>query len=75
MLAHLADVRGNDTVMVFLASHGISDEAGNYYFVPRDARSADVDAVLAGKVVGDRASLLGWAVFLSGCDKRLAGEF
>ncbi len=62
ILARLADVRGNDTVMVFLASHGISDDAGNYYFVPRDARSVDVDAVLAGKVVDDSASLLGWAV-------------
>ncbi len=51
-----------DTVIVFLASHGISDAAGNYYFVTRDATPEDVDAVIKG---GERkiTSMIGWATF------------
>ncbi len=30
----------DDTVLIFLASHGLSDRAGNYYFVPRDVTAA-----------------------------------
>jgi WD40 repeat protein len=43
-----ADAGAQDTVVVFLASHGVSDAAGSYYFVPRDARAADVAAVVHG---------------------------
>src|SRR3569623_1469336 len=55
--------RGEDTVIVFLASHGISDAAGNYYFVPRDAAADDVQSVLKGAVDEARPSLLSWLDF------------
>ena len=51
-----------DTVIVFLASHGISDPAGNYYFVPRDATGEDVDAVIKGEP-RKITSLIGWSSF------------
>ena len=47
-LALLADAGADDTVIVFLASHGVSDAAGNYYFLPRDARGGDVAAATRG---------------------------
>lgn len=61
-----------DTVMVFLASHGISDAAGSYYFVPRDALDEDVSAVIRGgsKPVG---SLIGWSSFFDAL-RRVAGR-
>lgn len=58
----LATARGADTVVVFLASHGISDRQGNYYFVPADARNADIKAVQVG--AGTAASLLRWDIFV-----------
>lgn len=36
-LKKLSAAGPRDTVVLFLASHGISDTAGNYYFVPSDA--------------------------------------
>lgn len=59
-LDFIADARANDTVVVFLASHGVADAAGDYYFVPSDARSQDVRD---GIVVGNASSLLSWQVF------------
>jgi WD40 repeat protein len=59
-LKTLAAASGEDTVVVFLASHGVSDSSGNYFFIPRDAARADVDAILAGKPVAQNSSLLGW---------------
>ena len=38
----------DDTVVIFLASHGLSDLAGNYYFVPRDAAPQDIANVQKG---------------------------
>lgn len=59
-LEFLSEAQPADTVMIFLASHGVSDPAGNYYFVPRDAQLADIKAV--GR--GDNAkSLLPWTTF------------
>ena len=39
-----AEAGERDTVVVFLASHGVSDAGGDYFFVPRDARADDVAA-------------------------------
>lgn len=50
----------NDTVVIFLASHGLSDPAGNYYFVPRDVVRGDVVSVQKG---GKADSMIPWAVF------------
>lgn len=56
------EARARDTVIVFLASHGISDAAGNYYFVPRDADPKDVEQLVKGRPPrGD--SLLSWTHF------------
>lgn len=50
----------NDTVVVFLASHGITDPAGNYYFVPRDVERRDIVSAQRGQK-GD--SLVSWTAF------------
>jgi len=60
-----------DTVIVFLASHGLSDRRGDYFFVPRDARAGDVEAVMAsarsGRALaeggGGAPSLISWERF------------
>jgi hypothetical protein len=49
-----------DTVIVFLASHGVTDASGNYYFVPRDVLRSDVIAAQRGQ---EADSLLSWTVF------------
>ena len=68
----LADAQAEDTVVVFLASHGVSDPAGNYFFVPRDARAADVAAVMQG--TGAHApSLIPWTAFFDAL-RRAAGR-
>jgi len=61
-LAGLERAGPHDTVIVFLASHGVADDRGNYFFVPRDARLGDVETLLDGGQPGD--SLVGWADFL-----------
>lgn len=50
----------DDTVVLFLASHGLSDRAGNYYFVPRDASPQDIAKGLEGEKA---PSLIPWTVF------------
>ena len=60
-----------DTVIVFLASHGLSDRRGTYYFVPRDAAGGDVKTVLAsakgGRALAENGteapSLISWETF------------
>jgi uncharacterized caspase-like protein len=59
-LAALNVSNGNDTVIVFLASHGLSDKLGNYFFVPRDAKRADIDTLLDGGSLPEVSSLVGW---------------
>ncbi|HEY6124200.1 MAG TPA: caspase family protein, partial [Steroidobacteraceae bacterium] len=59
-LTALNSSRGNDTVVVFLASHGLSDKQGNYYFVPRDARKPDIDTLLDGGTLPTASSLVSW---------------
>ncbi|MEP7243888.1 MAG: caspase family protein, partial [Gammaproteobacteria bacterium] len=58
-----AQSTGADTLIVFLASHGISDIAGNYYFVPRDVRRGDLDVLLDDKMLPGESSLIGWLPF------------
>jgi hypothetical protein len=63
-LAQLQQAGPDDTVMVFLASHGFSDKAGNYFFLPQDGLFEDVVAVVKGtNDTGKAASLLGWEDF------------
>jgi WD40 repeat protein len=50
----------DDTVLIFLASHGLSDRAGNYYFVPRDVLPQDIANAQKGEKV---TSLIPWTVF------------
>jgi WD40 repeat protein len=50
----------DDTVVIFLASHGLSDLAGNYYFVPRDVVPQDIANAQKGEKV---TSLIPWTVF------------
>jgi uncharacterized caspase-like protein len=59
-LRWLSQPTGNDTTVVFMASHGLSDSAGNYYFVPRDVRRDDLDLLLDGKSLPPESSLVSW---------------
>lgn len=52
--------QANDTVIIFLASHGLSDNAGNYYFVPRDVTRKDVSSAQRGEKAD---SLIPWTAF------------
>lgn len=68
-LEFIKSANAEDTVVVFLASHGLSDPAGNYYFVPRDASIGDVEKLIKGNVRGttgsidNLTSLISWEVF------------
>ena len=57
----LANARGDDTVVVFLSSHGLSDNRGEYFFVPADGKMTDWQAALSGESPGD--SLINWRYF------------
>lgn len=59
-LQFIRQAQAADSVAIFLASHGISDSAGNYYFVPRDATASDLERITSG---GKIESLLPWTVF------------
>jgi dipeptidyl aminopeptidase/acylaminoacyl peptidase len=71
-LDFLADAGEDDTLVLFLASHGVSDAAGNYFFVPRDAQASDVAAVVHGAAT-DAPSLIRWSVFFDAI-RRAAGR-
>jgi WD40 repeat protein len=49
-----------DTVVIFLASHGVTDPKGNYYFVPRDVVRSDIVAVQRGE---KGQSVVSWQAF------------
>ena len=51
----------DDTVIVALASHGLSDAEGNYYFVPIDGQTKDGVGVRLGRE--DIDSLVSWQSF------------
>ncbi len=73
-LSFITQAGPEDTVVVFLASHGFSDAAGNYYFLPRDAKVADLDNVLLGKdSTGKASSLVSWQEFFE-VIRRTAGR-
>lgn len=59
-LEFVRQAQPQDTVVVFLASHGLNDAAGNYYFVPRDVARKDVVAVQKG---GKGDSMVPWTAF------------
>ena len=58
-----------DTSILFLASHGLNDHAGNYYLVPSDGAFTDMRSIIKlqnrgikpVRVVAD--SLIGWRTF------------
>jgi WD40 repeat protein len=59
-LDFLKNAKAEDTVVLFLASHGVSDARGNYYFVPKDAVAQDLKGLQA---VERPQSLMSWQVF------------
>lgn len=51
----------NDTVIIFLASHGLTNIYGNYFFVPRDGSVEDGCRLTENR--NDIETLVGWKVF------------
>jgi WD40 repeat protein len=70
-LDFLADAGARDTVLLFLASHGISDPRGNYYFVPADATTGDWMGASGG--LDEVPSLIHGSVFFDAL-RRAAGR-
>ena len=68
-LDFIKKAKAQDTVVVFLASHGLSDQAGNYYFVPTDATQEDVMKLEAsiergGQTISSKLpSLISWKIY------------
>jgi len=68
-LEFIKNAKAEDTVIVFLASHGLSDSAGNYYFIPGDASVEDVRNLTADSGRGasgsmsSLSSLISWETF------------
>jgi WD40 repeat protein len=58
----LSQSSANDTVVLFLASHGLSNDRGDYYFVPRDAALEDLDRIYTDP--GAVSSLVPWTRFV-----------
>ena len=71
-LDFLQQADANDTVILFLASHGLSDKAGNYYLIPKDASAADIRALSSGRVV-TAPTLVSWKAFFEAL-RRSAGR-
>ena len=73
-LATLQDAGPDDTVMVFLASHGFSDRAGNYFFMARDGQYNDVKTVVeSDSAAGSTPSLIEGEEFF-GALRQVAGR-
>jgi WD40 repeat protein len=68
-LNFIKNSKAQDTVIVFLASHGLSDPEGNYYFVPGDAKENDIETILGAATRGSTgtdtnpSTLVSWEVF------------
>lgn len=60
-LEMLLNAGRDDSVVLFLASHGFSDSQGNYFFIPRDVTPVDLEALVKQGVAGE--SVLSWEVF------------
>lgn len=71
-LAFVTEAQANDTVVVFLSSHGIASANRTYFFVPRDARMADIDRVITGQA-DQPPSLVEGEVFFDAL-RRTAGK-
>jgi WD40 repeat protein len=59
-LDFIKNAKAQDTVVLFLASHGLSDTKGNYYFVPKDVAASDLKGLSA---IDQPQTLLSWQVF------------
>lgn len=69
-LLQLQQAGPDDTVVLFLASHGFSDKAGNYFFLNRDSSYEDVVGVVKGtNMTGEAPTLLSWTVFFEALRK------
>jgi len=68
-LDFIKKAKAEDTVIIFLASHGLSDPAGNFYFVPGDANVEDVKKLTEDSARGatgsmaNLSSLISWEAF------------
>ncbi|MDM0053041.1 caspase family protein [Variovorax sp. J22R115] len=66
----LQDAGPDDTVILFLASHGYSDGAGNYYFMTRDGRLEDARRVAnSPNIANNVASLMEGSEFFEALRK------
>lgn len=66
-LTWLAQSQPEDTVVLFLASHGMTDSGGNYVFLPRDVTQEDIHTLYSTAEQTSRvdSSLLSWEVFFN----------
>ncbi|MGE4443246.1 MAG: caspase family protein [Desulfomicrobium sp.] len=74
-LDSFSQAKAEDTVILFLASHGVSDSRGNYYFVPCDAKLRDLKTLLFsdGASPEQTTSLISWEDFF-GAMRKAAGK-
>jgi len=70
-LSKISASKANDTVVVFLAAHGVSDPFGEYYLVPRDGTAEDVAALNSAD--SEPESLVSWRAFVDAL-RDVAGE-
>lgn len=70
-LEFIEQANANDTVLVFLASHGFSDVEGNYYFLPSDGEENEVMRLIHGEqsVASEKSSLVKWQEIFEGLRK------
>ncbi len=64
-LSFLNQSTANDTVILYIAAHGISNKAGDYFMVPSDGNLSDLVGVIENNQ-RDADSLIRWDSFLEG---------